>query len=241
MEAPQIESGSAAFRKRILTIALAALIPIFTGAAYLTGLAYYETYLRVFHIPASLVSISTTDHFVYAHRTVTELGWSIFKNLYVLLSIAGFIFWVAFQWLLMDIVAEKTRQSQFVIWARRRFMGSPAINAVGRIFLIPTGIATVCLYLLVTILVLLVVPIELGGAAGRMVGNENLRAFERSCQKPEIGRFCNNLLENDKLIISGYIVASSEKNVIIYDGTSTFLLPRGEKTKITAPAINAKQ
>lgn len=233
MDTPQTETVSTVFRERMLTIALTALIPIFTGAAYITGLAYHEAYFNVFHIPATLMPIGTADNFVYAHKTITELGWSIFKNGYVVVSIGGFIFWASFQWILMDLFAERARQNRFIVWIKQRFSGSPRVNAVGRILLIPTIIASGCLYLLVAVLVLLVVPVELGSAAGRMVAQDKLIEFSKDCQKPAGKNFCNIIMESEKQLAQGYIVGSSEKNVIVYDGKKTVLFPRGDKMKIT--------
>lgn len=233
MATPSRGAVSAAFRERMLTIALTTLIPIFTGAAYITGLAYHEAYFHVFRIPATLMTIGAADHFVYAYRTITELGWSIFRYKNFVLSFCGFIFWVAFVWLSMDVLTEKARRSRFAIFIRGRFGVSPPLKVAGRILLIPTAIATAFFYLLVVVLILLVVPAELGGAAGRMAAQDELDAFSKGCQKPVGTRFCNSILESDKPLAYGYIVGSSEKNLVVYDGKKTILVPRGDKTAVT--------
>ena len=39
-------------------------------------------------------------------------------------------------------------------------------------------------------------------------------------------------MENDKPIAKGYIVGSSEKNVVVHDGKKAMLFPRGDKMTI---------
>jgi hypothetical protein len=233
MDASTTESLGTMFRKHVLTIVLTAFIPVISGAAYLTGLAFYRAYLHEFHIPASLVPISTAVHFVYAHRTISYLGWSVFENWMVVFAIVGIIFLIPFQWLLMESLSVKIRRSRLARYGRRRFLRGEVNRAIRRILFLPAALTLIFSYLVIFLLVLLIIPEKIGSLAGKSLASQDLVAFSKGCNVPNSIRFCNNIFENKDLLGRGYIVGSSEKNIIIYDGKKTVVLPRGDKTIIS--------
>lgn len=230
MDALHAEEVSS-FRKHGVPILFAAFVPMLTGAAYLTGLAYYQTYLHVFHVSAALVPITTADHFVYAYFAISLLVQGILKSFWIAAVIAGLVFWAVFQWLLMDSLSGKVRQSRLGIsvqaWLRRRL--NPAAS---RLIFMPAALTVATIYLILFLAIMLIIPVELGRTAGRLRAQEDISAFSKGCDHPAGSSFCNSILESGKQPINGYIIGGSEKNVIVFDGKTTVILVRGDKTTI---------
>jgi hypothetical protein len=221
-------------RKYLLPIFLATLVPMFTGAAYLTGLAYHQAYLRMFHVPVSLVPISVDENFVYAYVTFSVLVRAFFESAMAVAVISSLIFFGTLQWLLMDPATDKIRQSRFAIAVRRWLSRRHRIRALGRLVFLPTAVTIGTIYFIFFVTVALVIPVELGMAAGRMVALEDKAAFQKNCNEPVGTRFCSIILEGDKELIKGYIIGGSEKNIVVFVGEKTTILARGDKTTITA-------
>lgn len=218
---------------------LGVALPIFSGAAYLTGLAYHQTYLNAFHVPQNLMGKTAADYFVYAHMAVTEAGSKLLGITGAIL-VAAFIFggfiWEIYGWIDRKVMESSQRQ-----WLRRKVQSKPLLRLVGRLVLIPMIVVSV-FYLLLLLFIVFVAPMIFGQITGKQRAEEDIAKFKLGCDRVrQDGPYCNKIFDGASTtpIAYGFIIDSSEQYVAIYESGTVRTFPTQGKT-FTAVTVNAQ-
>lgn len=207
-----------------LPLTLGVAVPLFSGASYLTGVAYHQAYLNAFRIPLNLLEKSTADYFLYAYMAVAESGMRLlgFSGLVAILAfIFGAYFWQGLRW-----VDRRTTQSSQLQWLRSRMHTKPLLRLLGNLVLVPTLVIGFS-YLAFALFVIFIMPMMFGQAAGARRAIEDATAFKLGCDKVQPGsQYCSDVFEDGSStrIAGGFIIDSSEKYIAIYesDAVRTF-------------------
>lgn len=218
-QAELLEQGTREGRleKFWLPLTLGVAVPLLSGAAYLTGVAYHQAYLNAFRIPLNLLEKSTADYFLYAYMAVAESGMRLL-GFSGLVAIAAFIFGAYF-WQSLRWVDRKTTQSSQLQWLRSRMRTKPLLRLLGNLVLVPTLVIGFS-YLAFALFVIFIMPMMFGQAAGARRAAEDASVYTLRCDKVQPGvRYCNDVFEegNPVRIASGFIIDSSEKYIAIYE------------------------
>lgn len=217
---------------RVLAVAFAAVVPILTGAAYLTGVAYYRAYLNSFGIPSKIIEKSSADFFLYAHTAVTESLFIIVTS--ALAVVLAVIFFSSFLLLALNRLERKAAQSQRIIEIRARLLSRPFINLLADLLLLPTALMFALMYLIFALLLALILPQAIGGATGRQQAAKDLVTFNKDCLiNAQDHRFCNAIYENGNLVACGYVIDSSPAYVAVFQSGRVRTIPVAEKTFVT--------
>lgn len=216
-------------RKFFFSIALAAAVPILTGAAYLVGYACHRAYLNSFHIPPQLIEKTTADYFLYTYFALVNSSLALLgsTNVVVLalaLIVLLFVLWRAFAYLGKRIDASE--------WARRRrenVVPKPSVLAFADIVILPFLYVALAGYIALALLLILVLPESLGESAGRRIAERDKGAYKLGCdkgRKESRGRlYCNEIREGAELVSRGFIIDSSDKYVAVYEEGVIKLIP----------------
>jgi hypothetical protein len=91
--------------------------------------------------------------------------------------------------------------------------------------------------LLVTALVVLALPIGAGESYGKKLVSEQLTDYRRGCENPTSHAKCTALMRGNELVAQGFLIASTEAHVAIYDPVNnrTILTERAGLTLRGAP------
>lgn len=211
--------------EKIWPLMLGIALPIFSGAAYLTGITYHQTYLNAFRIPLNLLTKTTADYFLYAYMAVTEAGLK-------LLGVSGLIMMVAimlgaYLWQIFSWIDRKVMQSGHRQWVRSKVQSKPLLRFLGKAMMVPSIVLALG-YIGLLFFMLFLAPMMFGHTAGAQRADDDIAIFERGCEKVRRGGpDCNEIFEdgNPVPVARGFIIDSSEKYIAIYDGGTVRTLP----------------
>lgn len=227
------------FEKFLMPLALGVAIPIFSGAAYLTGVAYHQAYLNAFRIPQNLIAKSTADYFLYAYMAVAESGMKFFTlsglASIIVISIFAVYFFQIFRW-----IDRKINQSSHIEWLRSRAQSNPVFRTAGKLVIVPTLVIAFG-YLALASFIAFIMPMMFGEIAGARRAAEDIAVFQQGCHKPrKDSRYCNELFENGGAapVASGFVIDSSEKYIAIYESGTIRTYPVEGKRFVAALNIS---
>lgn len=227
-----VASPTSTLSGRVLAIAFAAVIPILTGAAYLTGTSYHQAYLAAFGIPSKLIGKTTTDFFVYAHSAVTESLLIVITSAFVVVLAVGFI--ASFTSIVLNRLEKKAGESARIRQIRTRLNGRPSVKLMAEFLFLPALTVIILIYLIFALLFALILPQAIGGATGKQRAKEDRATFLKECPV-EVGehRLCTEIYENDNLVACGYIIDSSPEYIAVFKDGNVRTIPVANKTFVS--------
>lgn len=207
----------------LLSFLLASGIPVFSGAAYLTGVSYHYAYLASFAIPEKLISKTTSDMFIYAYTAISEMGVR-------LMSIAGIllVLWVVaavYLWQILNSIDVRVQRSSSWFRWRQRLSGKPGVKFLGKLVFVPIFVSALS-YIVVALFIVFLLPKMIGQQAGLQRARDDTAFFKKGCSKTVAkGYSCVNVFEDKLLVSSGFVIDSSESYIAIYENAAVRTLP----------------
>lgn len=207
----------------LLSLLLASGIPVFSGAAYITGISYHYAYLASFGIPEKLISKTTSDIFIYAYTAISEIGISLISLTGLL--VVGWIVAAVYFWQIINSAEKKIQNSQGWFRLRQRFKEKPGVKFLGRVMFVPV-IVTALSYVVFTFFIVFLLPTLIGHQAGIQRARDDAASFKMGCANPDKKEYsCISVFEDKLLIASGFVIDSSENFIAIYEGDAVRTLP----------------
>ncbi|WP_288379312.1 hypothetical protein [uncultured Massilia sp.] len=220
----------------MLAILFAGILPILTGAAYLTGVAYHQSYLGAFGIPPKIIEKTTTDFFVYAHSAVTESLFIIVSSALATLVVVGFLTSFLFQ--VLKHFEKKARHSGRVNQLRTDWTNRRHVKLLLELLALPAITVLIIVYMVFGLLSALIFPPSLGAATGSQRAKEDLNAFKKDCSVgADNHRYCSEIRENETLIACGYLIDSSPEYIAVFDEGKVRTIPAANKTFLTIDGV----
>lgn len=217
-------ADSASIKRFLLRAFLAAGLPMLTGGAYLIGVSYHQAYLAAFRVPYGFFDKPAADYFIFAYHAVTESSarlWGSTGISLLLGSILGIYLWKAI------VAADRYFQTNARVQRLRTTRGFQWFENATFIPMLVLALAYLCLIAFV----LIWAPGYFGSEAGRQRASEHLAAFKQGCAKAQESRqFCSDILEEDKLLTTGFVLSVSDKHVAIYEKGRSRVIPIDGKT-----------
>ena len=233
------DTESKTFSGRVLAVFFAAILPILTGAAYLTGVAYHQSYLRAFGIPPKIIGKNTTDFFVYAHSAVTESLFIIVSSALATLVAVGFLTSFFFQ--VLKHFEKKARRSGRVNQLRTDWTSRRHVKLLLELLALPAITVLILVYIIFGLLSALVLPPAVGEATGSQRAKEDLVAFKKDCSVGAgSGRYCSEIRENDTLVACGYVIDGSAEYIAVFEDGKVRTIPAANKTFLTIDGVSDK-
>jgi len=207
---------------------LASVIPIFSGAAYLTGLTYHNAYLYKFGIPENLLGKTAANYFLYAYQAVAESGLRMISITGV--AVIGLIIFAIYFWQIIGWLEQVLSQSRWMQKLHEKVRSKPKLRILGKVVIVPV-IVMMSSYLFFVVFFVFLAPQIIGHQAGVHRAEEDLLKFNRGCEKNiGIPPLCNEIYDGVQPIANGFVVESSEKYVAIYENGIVRTLPLGDKS-----------
>lgn len=222
---------SSSLKKLLVPALLGSAIPVFSGAAYLTGLNYHQTYFLRLGVPPHVIEKSASDYFHYAYMATTESGMRLAS-----LTGLAFMAWIVaavYFWKILAYFDQVVQQSRLVRWLRRRVHSNPAGRLIGKILLVPTLVMAFG-YIGVAILVIFLAPQMIGQQAGLYRALDDIALYGGGCSVPDnVLRQCVDVYDGEKCVTRGFVLDSSPTFIAIYEDNAVRTLPVEGKVFVT--------
>ncbi|KPA87554.1 hypothetical protein [Pseudomonas asplenii] len=195
------------------------------AAPYVTGLIYWQHYLRGLSIPSGLFEAESRDYFVFAYVALVEsLGnWTgIVRNPFVWLSVAGFILALSVELVVIKKLEKNARiKSTFEKYTRNRY-----VALTSGLVVLCAAITTVLMLIPLILLPVLLIPGAIGNYGADQTLKRDREIFARGCDfSEEAKRHCYVVRDGEKVIASGFLVATSGSRLAIYENGRPRILP----------------
>jgi hypothetical protein len=198
-------------------VKLAALIPILSGAAYLTGVRYYEAYIKAFGLPGGVIAKSASEYFVFAHIAITRLLLKLITYIFSSFQWVSLVFVAVLVWKGMGAADKYFQQDPKIARCRAFFNSGRKGRFIGEAVLVPTLVSIGLGYLIFILTIILVIPDAVGVTAGRLAGEEDRKIYQAGCPTVQkSGDFCNEISDG-KIVMQVFILDVSDKYLSFYD------------------------
>lgn len=227
----EMTETSSSPKKLLVPVLLSSAVPVFSGAAYLTGLNYHQTYFFKLGVPPHVIEKSASDYFHYAYMAMTESGMRLvgFTGLAIMAWIVGAVYF----WQILAYVDRAVQQSRILRWLRGQVNSNQAGRLIGKVLLVPTLVVGLG-YIGLALLLLVLVPPAIGQQAGLYRALEDIAVFEQGCNvRTNMLRQCVEVYEDEKCITKGFVVESSSTFIAIYENNAVRTLPVEGKVFVT--------
>ncbi|SOE81972.1 hypothetical protein SAMN05446927_5275 [Caballeronia arationis] len=195
-----------------------------TLAGYLTGVVYYQTYLKEFQIDSRTFPVDAPGYWVYGASALYEL----------LPSLNGFaakMFWGVAAFVMLCLLVERAALNREPTSRIAR-----CVKAVSRARLVFAPIITIPL-----VAVLIMSPLIVGKGGAQATFEADSKDYSGGCEHPSGGSLCSKLYDQDKLLAQGFVIVASPDQVALYrDGTTTILDLKGRRLVTEGQQVRKK-
>ena len=208
---------------RILWLALTPMLGVLGYASlYLIGLTYHETYLDHFNISPRLFPKSSTDLFIQAYLALLHIGISwieLVLNYKVWLYLAGLTLLLLIEMIILEKLPALIKRSQPTILEKYKFL-KKALALLGISVLISTS------FLLIPLAanIFLLAPAFIGIQGANISIKDSIEIYTTKCESAK-KEFCVRLLDGDKEVAKGYVIAVSDNRIALILGDHTTIVP----------------
>ncbi|QXI25645.1 hypothetical protein [Pseudomonas vanderleydeniana] len=198
------------------------------AAPYVTGLIYWQRYLRGLGIPSGLFEAEARDYFMFAYVALIEsLGnWSgIVRNPFVWLSIAGFILALSVELVVIKKLEKNARiKSTVEKYTRNRYVALSSGLVV-----LSAAITTVLMLIPLIMLPVMLIPGTIGNYGADQTLKRNREIFAQGCDlSVQAKMHCYVVKDGDKVVASGFLVAASGSRLALYENGRPRIIPLKE-------------
>ncbi|WP_019362351.1 hypothetical protein [Pseudomonas asplenii] len=195
------------------------------AAPYVTGLIYWQDYLRGLSVPSGLFEAEARDYFVYAYVALIEsLGnWTgIVRNPVVWLIIAGTTLGLSAELVLIKKLETSTRiKSTIEKYTRNRY-----ITLTSALFVLSALITTLLMLIPLILLPVMLLPGIIGEYGAKQTLKRDQEIFSKGCDfSGHAKKHCYVVKDGEKIVASGFLVATSGTRLAIYENGSPKIIP----------------
>jgi len=207
-------------------IAWLTLTPLFGvlgyASLYLIGLTYHETYLDHFNISPSLFPKSSTELFTQAYLALLHIGisWLDFiLNYKIWLYLAGLILLLLLEMIILEKLPKLIKRSQPAILEKYKTL-KKALALLSISALISASLLLVPL----AANIFLLAPAFIGVQGAKISIKSSIETYKTECESAT-KTFCVRLLNGDKEISRGYVIAASDSRLALILGDHATVVP----------------
>jgi len=199
----------------------------FVGYAvpYVTGLLYWQHYLRGLNVPSELFEAEARDYFVFAYVALIEtLGnWTGFvRNPFVWLTIVAII--LAFSTEL--VVIKKLQTNSRIKLAVEKYTRNRHVALASGLVVFSTAVTTLLMLIPLIMLPVIVLPGVIGNYGANQTLKRDREIFSKGCDFSEQAkRHCYAVKDGEKIVASGFLVATSSAKLAIYENGRLKVIP----------------
>lgn len=198
------------------------------AAPYVTGLIYWQHYLRGLSVPSGLFEAEARDYFVYAYVALIEsLGnWTgIVRNPFVWLSIAGFILALSVELVIIKKLEKNARiKSTVEKYTRNRY-----VALTSGLVVLSAAVTTVLMLMPLIMFLVMLVPGAIGNYGADQTLKRDREIFAKGCDlSGQAKERCYVVKDGEKIIASGFLVATSGSRLAIYENGRPKIIPLKE-------------
>lgn len=219
----------------------AALIPtiglLLYSITYMIGLSYHQAYLSEYGVPIDLFQKQPSDYFLYTYiATITALSniLDLITDYRIWLSLTGLIAATLLYILALLLISKSKRLEKKLEKLNKHKKTSIALV----IAILSTSTSGLILSTPIAALLILALPVQLGGYSAKIVASKEKENFKLGC-KPENNskEYCYSLKDNYNTIKSGYIISISPNHIAIYNKGQSYIYPLTGKSLETSSTI----
>jgi hypothetical protein len=199
-------------------------------APYVVGLAYHQHLLSLYDVPAGLFESEPRQLFIYAYQAVLEVSgnWKAFILHSYVMPLVFFcvflfsaemtaLFWFSRTSKLDDAVNRRIKSK----WAQLLLAFTVLSAAI-------TGLVAA---FPVAIYPFIALPAKLGNFGAEIAFARDKKLFEGGCSVENADHtYCKAVLDKDKILGVGFMIAASDNRVALYQPKQTKILKLGDAT-----------
>ncbi|MFZ4963120.1 hypothetical protein ACL9RJ_02535 [Pseudomonas sp. Mn2068] len=195
------------------------------AAPYVTGLIYWQDYLRGLNVPPGLFEAEARDYFVYAYVALIETlrSWGGFvRNPWVWLTIIGIILGFSLEL----VIIKKLQSSTRVQLAVERYTRNRYVALTSGLVVLSTAVTTVLMLIPLIILPIIILPAIIGNYGADQTLKREREIFAKGCDLSEQAKtHCYVVKEGEKVIASGFLITASGTRLAIYENGRPKVIP----------------
>lgn len=199
------------------------------GFSYTTGLVYHQTYLSRFDVPPDLFKQSTAEYFVFAYAALLELipSWlEVITGGYKPLALFFLLFFVGGGVGLLLAIFFNTTQGKRL---QTTLQNNKTLYIAGGLFGIPAITLAALIFFLCLLIFFAILPAWIGsGGAEKAVARDKAK-FSSTCSSQVKNVRCMDLIDDEKLIATGYVLQASDRYIALLTATGVKILPLKER------------
>lgn len=211
------------------------------GSCYVTGLVYHLTYMSEFDIPPDLFRKTSVEYFFYAYLAWLESmpSW--------LDTIAGDFGPVALLFLLISgtvglsaiLVAASAHSG--IKRIQIKLQASRMMHLVGALLAFPLIVTVSLIFLLIALIFLAILPAWIGEQGASKTVARDQAKFSNKCLLSNGKPRCMDLVEDDKVLATGYVLQASERHIALLTSDGVKIFPLNDRVLQLHVADGAKQ
>lgn len=205
--------------------------------AYLVGVASHETYLDSFAVSPGGFPKEHPEYLVYAFAAVLkDLGLVLHAITWkVILCVIGTLVAMgAVSWFLAEGAAALGRRHR----GRSGFSAGPRVKSFIMYCLAVPFFGTYLMFALPTaVAAIMVIPVELGAAAGKISAADDMADFKKGCAAHSHGKHCVALREGKQTVAMGFIIEQSKDTVALWDNGTVQVLPLEKRALVSVDGV----
>jgi len=195
------------------------------AAPYVTGLIYWQHYLRGLSVPSGLFEAEARDYFVFAYVALIEsLGnWAGFlRNPLVWLSIAGIILALSVELVVIKRLEKNARVKSIVEkYTRNRY-----VALTSGLVVLSAAITTVLMLIPLIMLPVMLLPGVIGEYGAKQTLKRDQEIFSKGCDfSGQAKKHCYVVKDGEIIVASGFLVATSGTRLAIYENGRPKIIP----------------
>lgn len=210
--------------------AIVALFAVTTPMLYTAGKQCQTAYLNGFGVQSDLFPLATQDYLIYGTAAFlnasAETFNSLFSDYYQLYwqCLAAMLLAALWIWLIDNRGLVSISKKLEISRTRRSFSTIFAIFFAG-----PIATFVLIIFFLAVALVIVLFPFQIGTDVGKELAQKKMRSLV-PCRMFTNNERCTVLEKNGKVIARGYLVATSDKFLAIYDDGTTIIVTNKDTT-----------
>jgi hypothetical protein len=195
------------------------------GSAYITGLVYHQTYLSRFNVPSDLFKGTTADYFVFAYMAWIESMPDWLQTLTADFRPLGLVFLFLLLNSGLAILLAIASNARWAKSAQLRLRKNGTLQVFGGLLLFPT-LTVASLFLIPTgLTTAAIIPALVGQHGAVRTFTRDSAAFSKDCNASEIKIRCMDLMEENKLLATGYVIQASDRYIALLTLKGVHILP----------------